>query len=299
MREFIMRDFEGKVAVVTGAASGMGRAFSERFASEGMSVVLADIEEGALKTAVTELEQQERRVLGVVTDTTSKESVQSLADRAFDEFGAVHIVCNNAGVASMNDAGMSPTAIWEVPDGDWQWTVNVNFWGVVYGMQAFVPRMLEGGEDGHIVNTASLAAITPTGGVYGATKHAVLALTETLYQNLKQRNAKVSASVLCPGFVRTSIFNAERNRPAELGGTQADGGESADQIRALLERGKDPDEIAGQVFEAIRDDRFYILPHPAWDLAVRRRTEHILERGSPYELDFMELIRNMPEGEKL
>ena len=147
-----MREFEGKTAVVTGAASGMGRAFAERFARAGMHVVLADIEEEALKTAVRELEQEEHRVIGVVTNTMSRDSMQALARRAIDEFGKVHIVCNNAGVTSRGDAGAAARrGVWEIPQSDWDWLVGVNFWGVLYGLQVFIPHMLEHGEEGHIV----------------------------------------------------------------------------------------------------------------------------------------------------
>ena len=160
-----MREFEGKTAVVTGAASGMGRAFAERFARAGMHVVLADIEEEALKTAVRELEQEEHRVIGVVTNTMSRDSMQALARRAIDEFGKVHIVCNNAGVTSRGDAGAAARrGVWEIPQSDWDWLVGVNFWGVLYGLQVFIPHMLEHGEEGHIVNTASLAGLIPGGG---------------------------------------------------------------------------------------------------------------------------------------
>ena len=212
-----MREFEGKTAVVTGAASGMGRAFAERFARAGMHVVLADIEEEALKTAVRELEQEEHRVIGVVTNTMSRDSMQALARRAIDEFGKVHIVCNNAGVTSRGDAGAAARrGVWEIPQRDWDWLVGVNFWGVLYGLQVFIPHMLEHGEEGHIVNTASLAGLIPGGGAYGVTKHGVLALSEGLYRDLKARDARIGASVLCPGFVNTGIFKAERNRPEEF-----------------------------------------------------------------------------------
>ena len=208
-----MKQFEGKTAVVTGAASGIGRALAERFAQARMQVVLADIEKDALDRAVAELEQRQHRVIGVVANTMIRESVQALADRAIAEFGKVHIVCNNAGIAAMA-GGLKP--IWEVSDRDWQWVMGVNFWGVLYGIQAFVPHMLAHGEEGHIVNTASLAGLMPGGGTYGVSKHGVLSLTETLRQSLTTVGAKIGASVLCPGFVNTNIFDAERHRPKEL-----------------------------------------------------------------------------------
>ena len=223
-----MNHFEGKTAVVTGAASGIGRALAERFAQARMQVVLADIEQDALDRTVAELEQHQHRVLGIVANTMIRESVEALAKRAIDEFGKIHIVCNNAGVAS-TASGMKP--IWEISERDWQWVMGVNFWGVLYGLQAFVPHMLEHGEEGHIVNTASLAGLMPGGGTYGVSKHGVLALTETLHRDLQARGAKIGASVLCPGFVNTNIFDAERNRPKDLSsssGTPGAGGNGCD-----------------------------------------------------------------------
>ena len=294
-----MREFEGKTAVVTGAASGMGRAFAERFARAGMQVVLADIEEEALKTAVRELEQEEHRVIGVVTNTMSRDSVQALARRAIDEFGKVHIVCNNAGVTSRGDAGAAGRrGVWEIPQSDWDWLVGVNFWGVLYGLQVFIPHMLEHGEEGHIVNTASLAGLIPGGGAYGVTKHGVLALSEGLYRDLKARDARIGASVLCPGFVNTGIFKAERNRPEEFasGLPESNAGARAN-IDSVLQHAKQPAEIAEIVFEAIQSDRFYILPHPAWDEIVRSRVEHVLAREAPLVLDFDDLTRRTAAGE--
>ena len=294
-----MREFEGKTAVVTGAASGMGRAFAERFAREGMQVVLADIEEEALKTAVRELEQEEHRVIGVVTNTMSRDSVQALARRAIDEFGKVHILCNNAGVTSRGDAGAAGRrGVWEIPQRDWDWVVGVNFWGVLYGLRVFIPHMLEHGEEGHIVNTASLAGLIPGGGAYGVSKHGVLALSESLYRDLKARDAKIGASVLCPGFVNTGIFKAERNRPEEFASDlpESNAGARAN-LDSVLQHAKQPAEIAEIVFEAIQNDRFYILPHPAWDEIVRSRVEHVLAREAPFVLDFEDLTRRTVAGE--
>ena len=294
-----MREFEGKIAVVTGAASGMGRAFAERFARAGMHVVLADIEEEALKTAVRELEQEEHRVIGVVTNTMSRDSMQALARRAIDEFGKVHIVCNNAGVTSRGDAGAAGRrGVWEIPQSDWDWLVGVNFWGVLYGLQVFIPHMLEHGEEGHIVNTASLAGLIPGGGAYGVTKHGVLALSEGLYRDLKARDARIGASVLCPGFVNTGIFKAERNRPEEFAsGLPESNAGARSNIDSVLQHAKQPAEIAEIVFEAIQSDRFYILPHPAWDEIVRSRVEHVLAREAPLVLDFEDLTRRTAAGE--
>lgn len=285
-----MRDLNGKTAVITGAASGMGRAFAERFAQAGMRVVLADIEEDALERAVTELRQQEHEVIGVVTNTMSRDSVEQLAERATTEFGDVHVLCNNAGVAST-----AVTPIWETPDADWQWLMGVNFWGVLYGVQAFVPRMIAHGQEAHVVNTASLAALVPGLGVYGVSKHAVLALTENLYRDLKARGAQVSASVLCPGFVHTRISDAERNRPADLEG---DSPPPAPPLGGFIERGIEPAEVADLVHDSVLNDRFYILPHPTWDPIVRDRVEHVLARGAPLALDLSAISRGMDAGER-
>ncbi|HTK99436.1 MAG TPA: SDR family NAD(P)-dependent oxidoreductase [Pseudomonadales bacterium] len=293
-----MKQFEGKTAVVTGAASGIGRALAERFAQARMQVVLADIEKDALDRAVQELEQRQYRVIGVVANTMVRESVEALAKRATDEFGKVHIVCNNAGIAAMA-GGIKP--IWEVSDRDWQWVMGVNFYGVLYGIQAFVPGMLAHGEEGHIVNTASLAGVMPGGGTYGVSKHGVLSLTETLHQNLTMMGAKIGASVLCPGFVNTNIFDAERHRPKELS-SAASGAQPSPEMqemgRAMLAAGKQPSDVAEIVFESIRENRFYILPHPAWDPIVRARVDAILARGAPMTLDMQEMMKRRAAGEQ-
>ena len=292
-----MDQFEGKTAVVTGAASGIGLALAERFAAARMQVVLADVQQDALDRAVAKLEQRQAPVLGVLTNTMVEESVRSLAERAVAEFGKVHILCNNAGVASTR--GGRGTAIWEVPAADWDWVMGVNFYGVLYGLQAFVPHMLAHGEPGHIVNTASLAGLMPGGGSYGVSKHGVLCLTETLYNDLKARDAKVSASVLCPGFVNTNIFDAERNRPRDLASPVSPiPNEQMQVARSMLAQGKDPADIAEAVFQSIRDDRLYVLPHPAWDDFVRARVEHVLARGGPATLDLEDMLRRRASGEQ-
>ncbi len=292
-----MKEFEGKTAVVTGAASGIGLALAERFAAARMQVVLADVQEDALKRAVKHLEERQATVLGVVTNAMIQSSVEELAERAIAEFGKVHVLCNNAGVASMR-AGLG-TGIWEVPAADWEWVMGVNFYGVLYGLQAFVPHMLSHGESGHIVNTASLAGVLPGGGSYGVSKHAVLALTETLYNDLKARDSRIGASVLCPGFVNTNIFDAERNRPDTLkGGAAAPAEEALAVGRAMLSQGKAPSEVADIVFESIERDALYILPHPAWDTFVRNRVEAILGRAGPAVIDLEDMARRQAAGEK-
>jgi NAD(P)-dependent dehydrogenase (short-subunit alcohol dehydrogenase family) len=291
-----MKQFEGKTAVVTGAASGIGRALAERFAQARMQVVLADIEKDALDRAVQELEQRQHRVIGVVANTMVRESVEALAKRAVDEFGKVHIVCNNAGIAAMA-SGIKP--IWEVSDRDWQWVMGVNFYGVLYGIQAFVPGMLAHGEEGHIVNTASLAGVMPGGGTYGVSKHGVLSLTETLHQNFTMMGAKIGASVLCPGFVNTNIFDAERNRPKDLAAAPAAAIPGmAEVARNMLAAGKQPADVAEIVFKSIQENRFYILPHPAWDPIVRARVDAILARGAPMSIDMEDMMKRRAAGEQ-
>ena len=285
-----MREFAGKTAVVTGAASGMGLAFARRFAAEGMNVVLADIEEDALEAQVQRLQQEERSVLGVTVNTMRRETLERLRDETIERFGNVHILCNNAGVAGRDDAlGVAGghTATWEIPDNTWEWIMGVNFWGVLYGLQVFVPHMLEHGEEGHIVNTASLAALIPSGSAYAVSKHAVLTLTEGLYQQFEQLGANLSASVLCPGLVNTSILQAERNRPEELGDKLIEiPDEDAAMLEGMFAQATDPADVAELVYQAIVEQRCYILPHPELDDIVRGRVEHVLARGAPITLDF-------------
>ncbi len=298
-----MREFAGKTAVVTGAASGMGLAFARRFAAEGMNVVLADIEQDALDAQVQRLEQEERSVLGVTVNTMRRETLERLRDETIERFGNVHILCNNAGVASMEDAGggmgRELRGSWAVPDSTWDWVLGVNFWGVLYGIQVFVPHMLEHGEEGHIVNTASVAGLIPSGGAYGISKHAVLTLTEGLYQQFQQIGAKLSASVLCPGLVDTKIGYAERNRPEEFGEQVEITPEMEAGIIATLGGGMDPGDVAEVVFNSIVEQRCYILPHAGWDDIIRSRVEHVLARGAPLTLDFAELNRRRAAGESV
>lgn len=257
-----MQTFEGRVAVVTGAASGIGLALARRAAREGMKVALADVEARALEAAEAALKGQGATVTAHRADVSSADEVEELAERVYAEWGAVHLLCNNAGVFNRG----RPT--WEYSLSDWQWLLGVNLWGVVHGIRSFVPRMLAGGDEGHIVNTASMAGLI-TGGigtaVYDATKHAVLSLSESLYRDLVIRQTKVSASVLCPGVVETNIFTAERNRPAPLAAEGApatsDAGEQSGSAMAAMLSGSAlrPEEMAEQVFDAVRANRFYIL----------------------------------------
>ena len=268
-----MDEFRNKVAVVTGAASGIGFGLARRFASEGMKVVMADVEEPALKSAVDELESDGAEVLGIVTDVSDHDAVQSLATATFDRFGTAHIVCNNAGVGT---GGLA----WEVSEPQWRWIVGVNLMGVVHGIQAFVPRLVEQGE-GHVVNTASAAGLMTGPGMspYFATKHAVVALSESLAADLAGVGSGVGVSVLCPQWVKTRIAEADRNRPPDVEPTvddsTPDGSAMREFIRSLVATGMEPSEVADHVVDAIRSNRFYILTHPGTVEAVRERFARI------------------------
>jgi NAD(P)-dependent dehydrogenase (short-subunit alcohol dehydrogenase family) len=277
-----MRDFEGKVAVVTGGASGIGLGMATRFAEQGMKVVLADVEEPALEAAVTRLRQAEHDVLGVVTDVSKPESVEALARKTLDAYGKVHVLCNNAGVG-----GGAGGAIWEATLKDWQWTLGVNLWGVIYGIHTFVPIMLEQDEEGHVVNTASMAGITPSNRPYSISKHGVVSLSEALHEGLRDRGAKVHCSCLCPGVINTNIMFGSRNRPPELINpgreqpTEREMRRSNAVHKYAVEKGMDPLEVGDMVVEAIRNEQFWILTHPDWDNIIRTRVDDILARRNP------------------
>ncbi|MCP5071093.1 MAG: SDR family NAD(P)-dependent oxidoreductase, partial [bacterium] len=212
-----MREFKGKVAVVTGGASGVGRALVDRFAREGMKVIAADVEKPALDAAVAEMSAGGAEITGIVTDVRSLESVQALAAATLDTYGAIHILCNNAGVGTNEMAD----TIWTSSDNDWKWCFQVNVWGVLNGIKAFVPPMLDGGEEGHVINTSSSNGglyPLPTTPIYATTKAAVTTITEVLNYELQMQGAKIKAGVLYPGphIVNTGIFSAARNRPADI-----------------------------------------------------------------------------------
>jgi NAD(P)-dependent dehydrogenase (short-subunit alcohol dehydrogenase family) len=275
-----MKIFRDKVAVVTGAASGIGRAMVERFATEGMKVVLADVEERALADATRALVDRGATALAVRTDVSRAADVEALARTAFERFGAVHVLCNNAGVAG------DGFAVWEQSLESWQWLLGVNLWGVVHGIHTFVPRMLAQGGEAHVVNTASMAGhlSTPFLATYNATKFAVVTISECMHHELQMVGAALKVSVLCPGFVRTKIIDAERNRPAELR-DDAQRSEAAQAfrtaVRGLVDAGTPPATVAERVFEAIRDERFWIFPHPEMRDAVRARADNILAQENP------------------
>jgi NAD(P)-dependent dehydrogenase (short-subunit alcohol dehydrogenase family) len=280
-----MKDFHGKVAVVTGAASGIGRALAEKSAQEGMKVVLADYEEGALKRTEEELKASGADVLAVRTDVSQAGDVEALAQQAFATYGAVHLLFNNAGVG----AG---TTVWESSLADWQWVLGVNLWGVVHGLHFFVPRMLAQDSEGHIVNTASSAGLIASSGlgIYKVSKHGVVTLSETLALELEARAAKIKASVLCPWWVNTRIMESERNRPEALRNPIAEqtiDPAAAAQLQAvqqLVQTGIAPSEVAEMTFDAIRQEKFYILTDPSTKKAVQLRMEDILQDRSPTDL---------------
>jgi NAD(P)-dependent dehydrogenase (short-subunit alcohol dehydrogenase family) len=275
-----MKEFRDRVAVVTGGASGIGRAMAERFAAEGMKVVLADVEEDALRLAEAEFREKGVDVLGVRTDVSKSEDLEKVAEQTLDAFGAVHIVCNNAGVAGAWGQAWANTL------DDWNWIMGVNLWGVIHGVRTFLPIMLEQGEEGHVVNTASLAGLMPGRGIYGVTKQAVVALSESLYNDLRVMEAMIGVSVLCPGWVDTNIIDADRNRPAELART-ADAipntqREQIDNVvRNLLKTGLQPSAVADQVLEAIQEDKLYVITHPEMDFIIKERFDNILSRNNP------------------
>jgi NAD(P)-dependent dehydrogenase (short-subunit alcohol dehydrogenase family) len=276
-----MEELRGKVAVVTGAASGIGLAVCHRAAAEGMRVVLADIEPAPLEAAAEQLAQGGAEVLAVVTDVSEGASVEHLRDRAVEHFGAVHLVHNNAGVSVGG-------TLWEVPEADWRWVLGVNLWGVVHGIRAFVPIMIEQG-GGHVVNTASLAGLIspPLLGPYNATKHAVVTISETLLKDLRLVGAGVGVSVLCPGFVRTAISDSDRNRPAWAPPhAEARVQELADVGKQLNAAGIDPAEVASAVFDAVQEDRFYVFTHPETKPAVAHRMHDLLDERTPEALPF-------------
>jgi NAD(P)-dependent dehydrogenase (short-subunit alcohol dehydrogenase family) len=276
-----VNDFKGKTAVVTGAASGIGRALAEKFLHEGMKVVLADIEEAALLRTEADLRKSDGNVLAVVTDVSKADDVDALAERTISEYGAVHVLCNNAGVGG--DLAWS----WEHSRDMWQWVLGVNLGGVIHGIRSFVPIMLRQETESHVVNTASIAGLTalPFFAPYHASKYAVIGLSESLSYELSMQHSRVGVSVLCPGFVKTNVMDFQRNRPREL--------QDHPRVRAELPQawydtwnkfiaaGTAPSDVAEQVVSAIRQERFWVFPHPELLDGVRARFESILEERNP------------------
>jgi NAD(P)-dependent dehydrogenase (short-subunit alcohol dehydrogenase family) len=276
-----MKDFENKVAVVTGAASGIGLALATRFADAGMKVVLADVEAPTLDAAVNSLRDKGHDVLGVVTDVSSTADLEALRGRTLEAFGKVHVLCNNAGVVPKN----SDPEVWGGTDKDWEWGLGVNLLSVARGVRIFLPVMLAQGEPAHVVNTASTAGLIPAGDIYAVTKHAVVALTHGLYNHLAETDSQVHCSVLCPGVVRTNILLSDRNRPAALReGSEPEPRSEPGSLGELFARGMAPEEVAEQTIDAIRDERFWIITADDTDALIRDRMESILDRSDPVAL---------------
>lgn len=265
-----MRELYGRVAVVTGAASGIGRALAGRFAAEGMRCVLADVEEEPLGRAAADLRRSGARAIGVRTDVSKPEDVQALADRTLEEYGAVHLVCNNAGVGGGTDFARIPLDVWE-------WVLGVTLWGVIHGCRTFLPHLLEQ-DEAHIVNTSSMAALNghPLGlAPYTTAKSGVLGLSQNLFFEMAATTrGRVGVSVLIPGLTRTRIFEGDRNRPAEVSVAPPSSFQEASKaaLAEVWDRALDPDEVADVVLDAVREQRFYILTHPdeAFDMAEQQ-----------------------------
>ena len=270
-----MENLNGKIGVVTGAASGIGQSMAERFCKEGMSVVLADIEEESLHAAVDDIVADGGNAVGVVTDVSSKEAIKNLAEETIKHFGAVHVLHNNAGVVA---AGLLD----DLTTNDWEWTIGVNLWSVIHGIQTFLPLIKESGE-GHIINTSSSEGLQASAGTgaYNVTKFGIVAITETLSNELATF-PDINASVLCPGPVQSRIIESERNRPEKLwnDGVPAAGLVDNDQSSDLLAGAMDPALVAELVIQSIQTNQFWVITHEETKEVVRQRTKALLENGS-------------------
>ena len=269
-----MKDLAERVAVVTGAASGLGRAMATRFASEGMRVALADIDAIGVREVEQELKGIGATVLAEQVDVSNHEDIDRLADRTFDEFGAVHLLCNNAGVTKR-------ARTWALTLDDWTWVLNVDLWSTIYGIKAFVPRMIEQGEPGHVVNTASVTGLLPMAGLaaYSTAKSAVVGLSESLALDLVAEGSQIGVSVFCPGFVPTRIADSARNRPDELAESAPSAG-----IRnsATVQSTLSAEEAIDQLLDAVVTGRFWVLTHPAYREVIQRRAAGIGTDAQPF-----------------
>ncbi len=275
-----MDALSGKTAVVTGGASGIGLALAERFAAAGMSLVIADIEEDALDRAAAALGDT-TEVLAVPTDVTDAGAVDRLRADAVDRFGVPYVVCNNAGVGGLGD----PT--WDGPIEGWEWVLGVNLWGVIHGIRAFVPGMLEANA-GHVVNTASLAALRamPGMGPYSASKHAVLAISEALHNELAGQGSAVNVHVLCPGFVRTNIAGSRRNWLPKLGPEPVEKTDETSQMLRrmvvdLVDQGLPPALLADALVDAMAAGRFFVTTHPELAEQLAEQRARIVDGAPP------------------
>ncbi|HVF32881.1 MAG TPA: SDR family NAD(P)-dependent oxidoreductase [Acidimicrobiales bacterium] len=276
-----MDELQGRVAVVTGGASGIGRATVEALLAEGMRVVAADVEESALDATLRSIASGGKGddVLGVVTDVSDGASMEALLARTVEHFGAVHLVHLNAGVAAGGPA-------WTLSEKDWSWVLGVNLWGVIHGVRVFVPQMLAQAEPAHVVITASMAGLMSSAfmSAYNVSKHGAVTLAETLHRDLAMAGAPIGVSVLCPGWVNTGIGDSGRNRPGDLrnedGPNPIESGDSS-PLTAMLQNGMPPAEVARMVVDAVKADRFYILTHDEWHSRVEARMGDILEGRNP------------------
>ncbi len=278
-----MQDFAGKVAVITGAASGIGKALTEKCIAEGMHVVMADIEEAVLEGVAAELQATtNNQVLPIVTNVAVEAELRKVCEEAVEKLGGVHLLFNNAGVGGGGNS-------WTATQKDWDWVLGVNLWSVIHGLRVFVPQMLAQNEPCHIVNTASVAGLIggSTNALYSVSKHGVVALTENLAVDLNAEGAQIDCSVLCPGFVNTNIINSGRNRPQELTNdaeppvlTPEDEQRMA-LFQEILRQGMQPAEIAEIVFDAIRAERLYILTHDHFGEMITTRAENIVTGTNP------------------
>jgi len=273
-----MKQLKGKVAAVTGAASGLGRSMALAFATEGMDLALADVDEKNLGAVEEEVRSKGVRTITQRVDVSRAEDVESFRDQTLSRLGGIHLVCNNAGVSPLG-------AVWEASVADWQWILGVNLWGVIHGVRAFTPHLIAQNE-GHIVNTASVAGlISPPGsGAYNVTKHAVVTLSESLVHDLRERKSAVGVSVLCPAYVPTGIVDSERSRPKDLPASEKSKETLAREamLRKAVSSGKvSADQVAQAVVAAVKEERFYILTHPRIKGAIQARMEDILEERAP------------------
>jgi len=281
-----MNEFKGKVAVVTGAASGIGFALAEKCLAEGMHVVMADIEQAALETAAEKLSAAgNNTILPVKTDVSIAAEIEKLKDKTVEEFGAVHLLFNNAGVGGGGNS-------WTATKEDWDWVLGVNLWSIIYGVQTFVPQMIAQDTECHVVNTASVAGLLggSTNACYSVTKHGVVAFTENFFADLRNEDTKIGTSVLCPGFVNTNIFDSGRNRPERLANQTPDATPAPeaqariDMFKKILENGVQPSQIADIVFKGIRNNQLYILTHDQFGPLIEQRAHNIIQGINPTEV---------------
>jgi NAD(P)-dependent dehydrogenase (short-subunit alcohol dehydrogenase family) len=274
-----MKELKDRVAVITGAASGIGRGMAEAFVGAGMRVVLSDVERVPLEATTNSLRAKGADVHAVVADVSKAEAINSLAASTLEKYGAVHVLCNNAGVAVVCRPSWTGTLE------DWTWILGVNLMGVVHGIRTFLPIMIQQGEDAHIVNTSSMAGLITGASLYGASKSAVVSLSETVYLELVSGGFRPRVSVLCPGLVDSDIFHSERNRPAELSNTAWHPTEASQAAaREAFKRGLSPRVVGEHTLQAIRDERFYVLTHPEWTKHVEHRAKQIVNGENPTTL---------------